>query len=55
MGVREGDMATLVSVRRPVHDLRPGDHALLTFAGNEEQRYVVGAFVESNVHVKPSQ
>ncbi|MEU5877634.1 MEDS domain-containing protein [Spirillospora sp. NPDC047279] len=38
-------METLVSVRRPVRELRPGDHALLAFANDEERRHVVGSFV----------
>src|SRR6266545_7998411 len=31
--------------RRPVRDLRPGDHAWLAFASHQEQEHVVGAFV----------
>ncbi|GAA2597635.1 MEDS domain-containing protein [Actinomadura fulvescens] len=42
-------METLVSVRRPVRELRPGDHALLTFANDEEQRSVIGAFVRDGL------
>ncbi|MFI0447206.1 MEDS domain-containing protein [Actinomadura sp. 6N118] len=42
-------METLVSVRRPVRELRPGDHALLTFANDEEQRNVVGSFVRAGL------
>ncbi|MFG2001982.1 MEDS domain-containing protein [Spirillospora sp. NPDC048911] len=42
-------METLVSTRRPVRELRPGDHALLTFADDDEQRYVAGAFVRDGL------
>jgi len=38
-------METLVSVRRPVRELRPGDHSLLVYNCDEEQRHVIGAFV----------
>jgi anti-anti-sigma regulatory factor len=38
-------METLVSVRRPVRELRPGDHSLLVYHGDEEQRHVIGSFV----------
>ncbi|WP_307796613.1 MEDS domain-containing protein [Actinomadura barringtoniae] len=34
-----------MSVRRPVRELRPGDHSLLVYNCDEEQRHVIGAFV----------
>ncbi|WP_067452912.1 MEDS domain-containing protein [Actinomadura macra] len=42
-------METLWSVRRPVRDLRPGDHAWLAYANEEEQRHVAGAFVRDGL------
>lgn len=39
-------------VRRPVGDLRPGDHALLTYAGEAERRDVVGAFVRRGLNAE---
>ncbi|WP_018655841.1 MEDS domain-containing protein [Actinomadura flavalba] len=40
---------TLWSVRRPVGDLRPGDHACLAYRCEEERRHVVGAFVRDGL------
>ncbi|TDD65990.1 MEDS domain-containing protein [Actinomadura rubrisoli] len=42
-------METLWSVRRPVRDLRPGDHAWLAYACEDEQRHVAGAFVRDGL------
>ncbi|MCP2334920.1 MEDS domain-containing protein [Actinomadura rupiterrae] len=42
-------METLSSVRRPVRELRPGDHAWLAYSGEDEQRYVVGSFVRDGL------
>ncbi|MFD0688365.1 MEDS domain-containing protein [Actinomadura fibrosa] len=42
-------METLWSVRRPVRDLRPGDHAWLAYANEDEQRHVAGAFVRDGL------
>lgn len=38
-------------VRRPVRDLRPGDHAWLAYAGEEERRHVIGAFIGEGLAV----
>ncbi|HEU5159124.1 MAG TPA: MEDS domain-containing protein [Streptosporangiaceae bacterium] len=35
--------------RRPVRDLRPGDHAWLAFRSREEQEHVIGAFVHEGL------
>jgi len=35
--------------RRPVRDLRPGDHAWLAFGSRQEQEHVVGAFVHDGL------
>ncbi|MFB4319707.1 MEDS domain-containing protein [Actinomadura sp. 21ATH] len=37
------------SVRRPVRELRPGDHAWLAYTGREEQHHVTGAFVRAGL------
>ncbi|HEX2315735.1 MAG TPA: MEDS domain-containing protein [Thermomonospora sp.] len=37
------------SVRRPVGELRPGDHAWLAFGGAEERSHVLGAFVRQGL------
>ncbi|RFU36555.1 STAS domain-containing protein [Actinomadura logoneensis] len=42
-------METLSSVRRPVRELRPGDHAWLAYSGEDEQRHVVGSFVRDGL------
>ncbi|MQY06737.1 MEDS domain-containing protein [Actinomadura macrotermitis] len=42
-------METLGTVRRPVRDLRPGDHAWLGYVSQEERRHVVGAFVRDGL------
>src|SRR5437868_8450641 len=42
-------METLWSVHRPVRDLRPGDHAWLAYANEEEQRQVAGMFVRDGL------
>ncbi|MEV4258166.1 MEDS domain-containing protein [Spirillospora sp. NPDC049652] len=42
-------METLSSVRRPVRELRPGDHAWLPYSGEDEQRHVVGTFVRDGL------
>ncbi|WP_131740389.1 MEDS domain-containing protein [Actinomadura roseirufa] len=42
-------METLWSVRRPVRDLRPGDHAWLAYSGEDEQRHIAGAFVRDGL------
>ncbi|WP_235017672.1 MEDS domain-containing protein [Thermomonospora echinospora] len=42
-------MDSLWSVRRPVGELRPGDHAWLAFGGEDEHRHVVGAFVRTGL------
>jgi anti-anti-sigma regulatory factor len=36
--------------RRPVRDLRPGDHAWLAFGSRQEQEHVIGAFVRDGLH-----
>ncbi|WP_329522125.1 MEDS domain-containing protein [Spirillospora sp. NBC_01491] len=38
-------MDTHWPIRRPVRELRPGDHAWLAYGGEEERRHVVGAFI----------
>jgi anti-anti-sigma regulatory factor len=35
--------------RRPVRDLRPGDHAWLAFGSRQEQDHIVGAFVHDGL------
>jgi hypothetical protein len=41
----KGAMDLPCSVRRPVGELRPGDHAWLAFADEDERGHVVGPFV----------
>ncbi|WP_030169587.1 MEDS domain-containing protein [Spirillospora albida] len=45
-------MDTLWSVRRPVSDLRPGDHACLAYAGEDEFQHVVGAYVRGGLRAR---
>ncbi|MFI0351885.1 MEDS domain-containing protein [Actinomadura sp. 9N407] len=42
-------METLWSVRRPVCELRPGDHAWLAYGSQEEQHHVAGAFIRAGL------
>ncbi|MEW2356750.1 MEDS domain-containing protein [Spirillospora sp. NPDC029432] len=42
-------MESLWTVRRPVRELRPGDHAWLAYTGREEQHHVTGAFVRAGL------
>lgn len=42
-------MDTPWSVRRPVRDLRPGDHAWLAFVNDDERRHVTGSFVRAGL------
>ncbi|GAA2434756.1 hypothetical protein GCM10010191_56620 [Actinomadura vinacea] len=42
-------METLWSVRRPVRELRPGDHGWLAYAGEAERRHVTGAYVRAGL------
>jgi anti-anti-sigma regulatory factor len=48
-GAMGGVMETLWSVRRPVCELRPGDHAWLAYGGREEQHHVTRAFVQAGL------
>lgn len=45
-------MDTLWSVRRTVSDLRPGDHACLAYAGEDEFHHVVAAYVRAGLRAR---
>jgi len=42
-------METLWSIRRPVGELRPGDHCWLAYGSPEERSHVVGAFTRAGL------
>lgn len=50
---RDGqDMENIWSVKRPVGEVRPGDHGWLAYSGPEERDRVIGAFVNEGLNTR---